>query len=200
MRGIAKKTGVVLITVLALAQPVGAARGAGEGLHLPLALPELPPGAPCPVSPVDERVDWGRIGIFGRSGTGPGPVYPGLGGSDPPGQILARRDGPADPWFGTKVFWYVKPSYRGPALIRGRRLDGPGSLRFELPLQRGGPSRDLRVTRFREEDRQWRPPGARGRPSGVYIRSPGCYGVQIDGTRFSRAVVFTALTETSPRG
>ena len=34
------------------------------------------------------------------------------------------------PWLRSKLFWYVKPSYRGRVLIRGRRLDAPGSLRF----------------------------------------------------------------------
>ena len=148
------------------------------------------------MSPVDGRDDWESIGIFGGSGTGPGPVYPGLGGGDTPGHIVTERRPSGGPWFATKVFWYVKPSYRGPAVLRGTRLDGPGSLRFNEPLT-DRPQRELRIRRFDEEfDRQWRPPGARGRPSGVYIRSPGCYGVQIDGTRFSRSVVFTASTES----
>jgi hypothetical protein len=34
------------------------------------------------------------------------------------------------------------------------------------------------------------PPGTRGRPSYVRVRAAGCYGVQMDGTTFSRIVVF----------
>jgi hypothetical protein len=34
------------------------------------------------------------------------------------------------------------------------------------------------------------PPGSRGRPSGVRVRASGCYGVQVDGTEFTRVVVF----------
>jgi hypothetical protein len=186
---------IVICAALALAQPASAVAGAAGKLHRPLDLPELEAGEPCPVSPVDDRLDWETIGIFGGSGTGPGPVYPGIGEGDPPGHIITRRNSSDDPWFRTKVFWYVKPSYRGPALLRGVRLDGPGSIRFQAPRP-GRPTRDFRIRRFDEEvDTQWRPPGARGRPSGVYIRSPGCYGVQIDGTRFSRTVVFTASTE-----
>jgi hypothetical protein len=187
---------VVICAALLLAQPATAAAGGAAKLHRPLDLPELEAGEPCPVSPVDDRLDWERIGIFGGSGTGPGPVYPGIGETDPRGHIITRRDSSDDPWFGTKVFWYVKPGYRGPALLRGVRLDGPGSIRFHQALRPGRRTRDLRINRFDEEfDRQWRPPGARGRPSRVYVRSPGCYGVQIDGTRFSRTVVFTASTE-----
>ena len=42
--------------------------------------------------------------------------------------LLLRSVG--TPWLRSKVFWYVKPSYRGRVLIRGRRLDAPGTLRF----------------------------------------------------------------------
>lgn len=37
-------------------------------------------------------------------------------------------------WSGNKVLWIVAPAYRGPVLIRGGRLDGPGALRFNLGL------------------------------------------------------------------
>jgi len=37
------------------------------------------------------------------------------------------------------------------------------------------------------------PPGSRGIPSGLRVRAPGCYGVQIDGTNFSRVIVFKAV-------
>ncbi len=173
------------------------ASSAGAGLHRPLDLPELEAGEACPVSPVDERVDWQSINIFGGYGTGPGPVYPGIGGADSPGHVTMTADGVPDGWFGTKVFWYVKPGYRGPALIRGRRLDGAGSLRF-------GAHRatfpKLRIKRHEEVSWHGQPPGSRGRPSGVLARSTGCYGVQIDGTRFSRTVVFTASTKSAGRG
>ena len=39
-----------------------------------------------------------------------------------PDATLALRS-VGTPWLRTKVFWYVKPSYRGRVLIRGRRLD-----------------------------------------------------------------------------
>ena len=82
-------------------------------------------GAPCPVSAIDERVDWREINTFG-DGIGRGPVYPGMGSED---ATLALRS-VGTPWLRSKVFWYVKPSYRGRVLIRGRRLDAHGSLRF----------------------------------------------------------------------
>jgi hypothetical protein len=58
-----------------------------------------------------------------------GPVYPGLGGSG--GMLYATPDVQyGGPWAGGKVFLYVRPSYRGRVLIRGRRLDGPQWPRF----------------------------------------------------------------------
>jgi hypothetical protein len=157
-------------------------------LRRPLHLPKVAAGAACPVSRVDPRVHWKRINIFGGSGIGRGPVYPGL----PNAFLWATRDEQhGGPWFGGKVFWYVLPSYRGPALIRGRRLDGPQMLRFN-----GGrlPAPELRIASNDTVSWQGQPPGSRGVASGVRVLTPGCYGVQIDGTSFSRTVVFRVDT------
>ena len=160
-------------------------------LHRPLHLPQLATGDACPVSPVDPRVDWEKNPIFGQSGTGRGPVYPGLGSS---GGDLTIRGPSRDGWFRGKVFWYVKPSYRKRALIRGRRLDAPGPLRLEASVAPRSSPRELRIKRKTTVSWRGKPRRSRGVPSGVLIRTPGCYGVQIDGTRFSRIVVFTAST------
>ncbi|MGH2451849.1 MAG: hypothetical protein ACRDGE_11380 [Candidatus Limnocylindria bacterium] len=70
-------------------------------------------------------------------------------------------------------------------------MDGPDSLRF---VDDGRRSRELRINR--KSDISWagQPPESRGEPSEVLIRASGCYGVQIDGTRFSHIVIFTAST------
>jgi len=181
---------LALVAGLVFVQTAGAA-GPWAELHRPLDLPRVGPGETCPVSAVDDRVDWEDTGIFGSSGTGRGPVYPGLGGSEPPGHVTATSSGSPEPWFGGKVFWYVAPVYRDRVLIRGRRLDGPQRMRFN---DDGRDSRELRIKRRSDISWTGQPPGSRGEPSGVLIRTSGCYGVQIDGTRFSRTVVFTAST------
>jgi hypothetical protein len=181
---------LVLLSVLGLVQPANAS-DSWRKLHRPLHLPRLAAGEACPVSPIDQRVDWERINIFGGPGLGLGPVYPGLGDD----RHLTTRGPAADGWFSDKVFWYVKPSYRGRALIRGRRLDGPGSVHFVRSRHTDGLPRELHITRH--EIGSWTgqpPPGSRGVPSGLSIRASGCYGVKIDGTRFSRTIVFTAST------
>jgi hypothetical protein len=178
---------LALLPALGLVQPANAA-DPWRKLHRPLHLPRLAPGDACPVSPVDQRVDWESVNAFG-DGIGPGPVYPGLGDE---GHLTTEGSGP---WFGTKVFWYVKPSYPRRVLIRGRRLDGPGKARFhDSGRSHGRLLPDLRITRNDSVSWEGQPRGSRGVPSGVFIRAPGCYGVQIDGTRFSRTVVFTAST------
>ena len=176
----------VLAGGLAAALLAGAARADGwRALHRPLHLPRVTAGAPCPVSKVDPRVDWPRAHIFGGSGIGPGPAYPGLGpaayvGATPDEQYGGR-------WHGGKVFWYVLPSYRGPVLLRGRRLDGPQRLGFN---GRAVPDRELRIESYDTVSWSGQPRGSRGIASGVRALASGCYGVQIDGTRFSRVVVF----------
>ena len=144
------------------------------------------------MSRVDPRVHWDRINIFGGAGIGRGPVYPGLGSSA--GRVNATPDRQyGGPWGGEKVFWYVQPSYRGRVLIRGRRLNGPQSLGFN-----GGklPAPELRIETYDTVSWSGQPTGSRGVPSGVRVLASGCYGVQIDGTSFSRVVVFRVVLGT----
>jgi hypothetical protein len=157
-------------------------------LRRPLHIPRVSAGSKCPVSKVDSRVPWKRIDIFGGSGIGLGPVYPALGATR--GLLLARRDEQyGGPWFGEKVFWYVQPSYQGPVLIRGRRLDGTQLVRFNGAKF---PPAELRIDAGETVSWQGQPASSRGVPSGVRVVAPGCYGFQIDGTSFSRIVVFRA--------
>jgi hypothetical protein len=86
-------------------------------------------------------------------------------------------------WLSGKVFWYVLPSYRGPVLVRGRQL----SRRLM------GPRTELRIHTYDTVSWSGQQPGSRGIPSGVGILKPGCYGVQIDGTRFRWVVVFEVI-------
>jgi hypothetical protein len=169
-----------------LIQPLSASPTPWAKLHRPLHLPRLAPGTACPISRVDRRIDWTRVRIYGGSGIGHGQVYPGLGSSGR--RLSATRDveyGGA--WARGKVFWYVGPKYRGRVLLRGRRLDGSQGLGFN---GRRLPARELRIEPFDTVSWEGQPAGSRGMPADVRVRAPGCYGVQIDGTTFSRLVVF----------
>jgi hypothetical protein len=187
---------LAFVAALALAVvPVASSHRAGvwRSLHRPLRLQPIASGAVCPVSQVDHRVRWRRQHIYGSSGTGRGPVYPGLGSPPPAGYVTAAADVQyGGPWYGVKVFWYALSRYRGPALIRGRQLDGDGALGFN---GNAVPRRELRI--HRDETVSWtgQVAGSRGIPSTVRVLQPGCYGVQIDGTTFSRVVVFHVATQ-----
>ena len=168
------------------AAPLGASDPWAK-LRRPLHLPRLAAGGACPVSRVDERVDWSRARFPGSPGIGRGPVYPGLGATD--GVLTTSPDTQfGGPWAGEKVFWYVLPSYRGPVLIRGRRLDGPQLLGFNGNKL---PAKELRIGPGETVWWSGQPSGSRGMPSGLRVLEPGCYGVQIDGTTFSRVVIFS---------
>jgi hypothetical protein len=91
-------------------------------LHRPLHVPRLVAGARCRV---------------------PDRLRPtGLGARDRAAGIGQQRE---SAWGGQKVLWLVTPAYRGPVLIRGRRLDGPQLVRFEGAGVRVPPA-ELRIT------------------------------------------------------
>ena len=179
--------------VLLIAAPATAATPWPE-LKRDLHLPAVEAGEPCPVSPVDERRDWADLEIFGGFGTGRGPVYPGVG-RDGAITMIPDDSGVID---GTsmyaKLYWFVRPTYWDRLLLRGRRIDGRGRLRF---TGNRSSMRIRRITRrqvfstypHRPGDHRL-PRGARGGPGYVLADSPGCYAVQMDGSWFSRIVVF----------
>jgi hypothetical protein len=144
------------------------------------------------VSSVDRRIPFVRR--FGVAlGIGRGPAYPiGLPAGKlplaPAPNFHSRR------WAGQKVLWFVLPSYREPVLIRGARIDAPGRVRFQ---DGDVPPLSLRIgldTSTGTPD-QPVPKGTRYMPSYTRVQGPGCYAYQIDGTSFSRVVVFRAVWE-----
>lgn len=175
----------LLVALVALVPAAAAPAGADQwsALYRPLRLPDYERGAACPVSRVDTSVEWSRAGVGG--GIGSGPVYPILGERALIGVVARREWGRT--WRGTKVLWFVHQRYRGPVLLRGRRLGSREWLRFDHGTF---PRAEIRIAPG--ETVSWRdqPVGSRGRPSYVRARSPGCYAVQVDGTSFSRVIVF----------
>jgi hypothetical protein len=131
-------------------------------LRRPLHLPQLSPGATCPVSQPS------------------GPVAP--GGTGP----LRIESFIASSWSGGRVTWTASPSYGGPVLIRGRQLGGSGAVGFgeghvpydELQLLSSGQGSPG------GRGRAWL--------TIIRVQGPGCYAYQVDGTGFSEVIVFSA--------
>lgn len=175
-------------TLAASASPASRA-AAGSTIVRPLHLPRVAHGARCPVARADPRVSFvRRFGV--GPGLGRGPAYP-VGLPEGRLQLAPAGNFHSRAWAGQKVLWFVRPSYRGPVLIRGARIDGPGRVRF----QRGNvPPLSLRVPvgSTQAEPGSPVPKGSRYLPSYTRVRGPGCYAYQIDGSTFSRIVVFRA--------
>jgi hypothetical protein len=156
-------------------------------LYRPLHLPTLAPGAPCPVA----KPAGGAFKRYGIArGLGPGPAYP-IGATVRFPQIAGET------WGKVKVLWFVAPRYRGHVLIRGHRLDGDAEVRFDAT---GAPSLVTPPDELRIPAgwRAVRVPGIKAvgqryMPSSTRLRESGCYAYQVDGTTFSRVVVFRAV-------
>lgn len=163
----------------------------------PLRLPAVPLGARCP------RTAEQRQPPHTAPAWGPGPVYPVFGGNVILSYVRGKPDGEyargsgfrGTHWGGNKVLWVSEPDYLGPALIRGRQLDGPDEVRFD------GEADPPRALLFPEGATgvvsSGTSEGWRDRPSYVRVRRPGCYAFQIDGHGFSEVVVFEAIPLTS---
>lgn len=173
----------------AAARPFGSAPLAADpwkALHRPLRIPRLARGTACPTSTEDTSIDFPSFSV--SAGIGDGPVYPtGLLKAGGPPTLMFRYPPPrssvfsGSKWSGERILWFVLPTYTGRVLIRGRRLDGGEELRFE----RGRvPPRELRLAPVEAGDRR--------RASYTRLRTPGCWGYQVDGTRFTKVIVFQA--------
>jgi hypothetical protein len=192
IRGVVKggRVGVTLAAVgLVAAFATVASAGSDAGLLRPLHLPHIAPGTRCPVSQVDRRIQFsGRFGV--ALGIGRGPAYP-IGLPSGNLRLAPAKNFGSRSWAGQKVLWLVLPAYRGPVLIRGARIDGRGLVRF----QSGNvPPKQLRIPVGETQGSPGIavPKGTRYLPSATRVREPGCYAYQIDGTTFSRVVVFHA--------
>jgi hypothetical protein len=90
------------------------------------------------------------------------------------------------------TLWVSRPSYDGPVLVRGARLDRPGRIGFgwgarpryelRLPASAPWPSQPTDI-----------PPGWRAAKIPTRIRDPGCYALQVDGRGFSYVLPFAVL-------
>jgi hypothetical protein len=89
-------------------------------------------------------------------------------------------------WMAAHVTWHAAVGYHGPILIRGRRLGGEGVVGFgeghepydELQLLESGRGEAMTSD------------GGRAWLSLTRVQHPGCYAYQVDGTDFSRVIVF----------
>ncbi|MEO8288612.1 MAG: hypothetical protein ABI670_19505 [Chloroflexota bacterium] len=144
----------------------------------PLNLPTVAAGGQCPATPGKQvSPDFGLA-------LGSGPVYPVGFGADGVYPIGGTNE--EGGWLYIKVLWVADPAYNGPALVRGRQVDGAGEMRFE---RGANPATELQLApdTALTNDGTWP-----NWPTYTRLKGPGCYSYQIDGTNFSKVITFRA--------
>jgi hypothetical protein len=130
-----------------------------------------------------------------------GPVYAALPEGAPRIVFLSAlaRIRDSRSWL-VRTIWISHPSYDGPVLVRGGRLDRPGALAFGTGLP---PRESLRLpagswTGIRVDSRGEGVDARAGWRVAVMptqIRQPGCYAFQVDGLGFSYVLAFGAQAD-----
>jgi hypothetical protein len=125
-----------------------------------------------------------------------GPVYALVG--DAPRIVGLSLHPKVGQWYTVPTIWFSRPSYDGPILVRGGRLDAPGRLRFGPGVR---PRMELRLPTGTWPPGDW-PREAKGPPESwratsipTLIPAPGCYAYQVDGLGFSYILAFGAQSE-----
>lgn len=166
--------------------PVATATPTVNGLQArPLHLARLTTG-PCQPTP-GQAAD--QFSPFGTGFTpGDGPVYPILGE-----QTVGAGET-------RKVLWIASPRYQGPILVRGRQLDGDGTVRFgdsaaaDAALELGSSSAadGSGNASGGASGSAGGGDGWRSWPKYTFVTAPGCYAYQVDGAGFTETIVFRA--------
>jgi hypothetical protein len=159
--------------LLAGSDPGRTAVAIPRALRRPFHLPRVKPGQRCPVA--KRRVVSPAYG----PALGPGPAYP--ASFDESSTLHYAGAAFPRPWTGNKVLWIVGPQYRGPILVRGRQLDAA----FWVGFDRGVGVRPYVELHLEGDGSTWH-----DYPSYTRVRKAGCFAYQIDGTTFSRVIVF----------
>jgi len=207
-----KKQNTLTLTFVAVAIATWAGQGVTaqdpslqDYTKRPLTLPQLEPGASCPVTVgANDVVSSAHGYIFGAGGYffGTGPVYIALAWKPrdrPEGFFDLDRVPTAPEGYRLKTPWIMHPAYDGEALVRGSQI---GKKKPREILFNGGPSFEPTLI-LRSADRSksnsyledgkidvvwgwW--------PTSMVLPEPGCYAIQIDTKTNSDIVVFEATS------
>jgi hypothetical protein len=169
----------VLAALVAPGPAAASSSPSWSALRRPLRIPHVAAGAPCRASPI-RRASKVAAGLGGYL-LGEGPV---LATFPPDGVLHYAGSDPLGGWFEDKVLWVVPRGHVGRVLIRGRRVDGVGRVRFGLGPS---PAAELKIDPW-----GYGSAGVQSKPTSTRVAGPGCYGYQVDGPRFSRVIVFRA--------
>ncbi len=146
-------------------------------------------------------------GIPGEAALGPtrhverGPVYVAFPKSPP--RFAGTGPFGRSHWWATDAIWVSRPTYNGPVLVRGGRLDRHGRVAFGLRIRH--PRSALRLPAGRSGYWARRGIGTSGGLRGALrpgwraarvparVRTPGCYAFRVDGRSFSYVLAFAVI-------
>lgn len=155
--------------------------------HRSVRFPKLTPGGACPTSdgsPIDAPAASG----WALKGSVVSLLIPQAGDLGHGTVQLASSD--VSGWYGIKTHWLIKPSYSGWVVVRAEQLDASapvaalGDATIGPVIIPPGPTANT----FR---------GWRQQPSGTYVKGPGCFGFQIDGSTFQEHLILRAVPPPS---
>lgn len=109
------------------------------------------------------------------------------------GSIILRGNKVRGRSYRVSTLWTNGEGYTGPALVRGDRIDGPGSINFEqdVDIEPFGPSLVGEPTEMHFA--RGGPPGGFSWGAAITLTGgPGCYAFQIDGRDFTEHIVVEA--------
>lgn len=205
-----KKQNSITLAFVAVAIVAWAAQGAAaqdaalsDYMKRPLTLPQLEPGAACPVSVgANDVVSSAHGYIFGAGGFffGTGPVYIALAWKPwdrPEGYFDLDRVHTVPEGYRLKTPWIMHPAYDGNVLVRGARI---GTDTNREILFNGGPSFEPTLILRSAERAKSNSYLEDGKidvvwgwwPTNMILPEPGCYAIQIDTKTNSDIVVFEA--------
>lgn len=151
-------------------------------------------GAPEPGAIVLPAIGEAPLGPYpGLARLKRGPVYAALlRGAPRIVSLSEERMARGSSSWAVATLWVSRPSYHGPVLVRGARLDRPARISFGSRAQA---SRELRLP----AGARWPsqpvdiPSGWRAASVPTRIRDAGCYAFQVDGRGFSYVLPFAVL-------
>lgn len=156
----------------------------GVLLNRPLRLPTLRQGERCPATH-GHVINNPKV-IYGVA-LGQGPVQVVIeGAGDLSRGIAGLLESFTPAWRGTKTLWLSLPAYQGPIVIRAKRLDGNGPISINSASD--GPSLAAAPLILPPGPTVNGTQGWREAPAGTWVRSPGCYGWQVDGLTFTEII------------
>jgi hypothetical protein len=143
----------------------------------PLLIEREAPNLPCPVSAAHQLPLGPAIGD--------GPVYILGQGEVSLGAVGTRRHGA----YVLPSTWVETGPSNGPILVRGRRIDASGDVRFGMAPATS--TRELVVTASTTVGAR-SSPGSRRWTAYLELPAPGCYGLQADGATFGEIITILA--------